>query len=273
MTITDTAIDEHPAPFSEPVLQRLRELIYRESEGRGIDLPRVLDPFAGTGLIHSLDDIAETVGIEIEPEWAARDPRTLCANSRAMPLPPNSVHIVATSPCYGNRLADTYDGKGKCRACSGDGVVENPTYASAPTWSDDPPTIECPRCGGEGHDTSKRLTYAIALKREPSDDSAGKMQWGPAYRDLHQAVYAECARVMLPPPDIDYAIGWPAFINVSDHPRDKAMVHVVDWHVEALRQAGFWIDEIIRIGTRRWGYGRNGQVRADGERIIVARRG
>ena len=56
----------HPAKFSAAILDRLAELVPPGS--------RVIDPFAGTGKVHTLADLltgTTTVGVEIEPEWAA----------------------------------------------------------------------------------------------------------------------------------------------------------------------------------------------------------
>lgn len=50
--------------------------------------------------------------------------------------------------CYGNRMADTYDGR----------------------------------------DGSKRMTYRLSLGRMPSPDSAAVIQWGPKYREFHTRV-------------------------------------------------------------------------------------
>jgi len=71
----------------------------------------ILDCFAGTGRIHELgrDD---TVGVEIEPEWASMHERTICGDSTQLDTLFNPGHFgtVATSPTYANRMcfeADT----------------------------------------------------------------------------------------------------------------------------------------------------------------------
>lgn len=86
----------HPARFTPAILDAISGRIPRGA--------RVLDPFAGTGLIHQLP--FETVGVEIEPEWATMHPRTIVGNALALPFPAASFDAVATSPCYGNRFAD-----------------------------------------------------------------------------------------------------------------------------------------------------------------------
>ncbi len=64
----------------------------------------MLDPFAGTGLVHQLGGF--TVGVELEPEWASMSVNTIVGNALALPFPDASFTAVVTSPCYGNRLAD-----------------------------------------------------------------------------------------------------------------------------------------------------------------------
>lgn len=141
---------EHPAKYSEKILEVLRPIV--------AELPGpILDPFAGTGRIHDLgrDD---TYGIEIEPEWAAMHDRTLCGDATALPFGDATIGSIVTSPTYGNRMADTYDGR----------------------------------------DGSKRHTYRIALGRELAPTNTGGMQWGDQYRETHVAAYREAFRVLKP---------------------------------------------------------------------------
>jgi hypothetical protein len=120
----------HPARYSPAILVNIREELKR------IEGP-VLDPFAGTGRIHLLgrDD---TVGIEIGPEWAQLHQRTFRGDATELPFSDETFGAVAISPCYGNRMADLYDGR----------------------------------------DGSRRHTYRIALGRLPSANSAAALQWG-----------------------------------------------------------------------------------------------
>src|SRR3982750_3152473 len=89
----------HPAPSPAPILGLLAELV-----GDG---SMVLDPFAGIGRIHQLEDLDRgiiTEGVEIEPEWAALDPRTRLGDATALPEHwAAAFDAVVTSPCYGNR--------------------------------------------------------------------------------------------------------------------------------------------------------------------------
>ena len=141
---------EHPAKFSGAILEILEPII--------ADLPGpILDPFAGTGRIHSLgrDD---TVGVEIEPEWAGMHERTIVGDATALPFDDESFGSIVTSPTYGNRMADTYDGR----------------------------------------DGSRRHTYRIALGRDLAPANTGGMQWGDEYRETHVAAYREAYRVLRP---------------------------------------------------------------------------
>jgi SAM-dependent methyltransferase len=97
----------HPAKFSDPILDVLRPIV--------ADLPGpILDPFAGTGRIHDLgrDD---TIGVELEPEWATLHPRTEQGNALSLRFADDEIGSIVTSPTYGNRMADTYAGDGTRR--------------------------------------------------------------------------------------------------------------------------------------------------------------
>ena len=118
------------------------------------EFPKVLDPFAGTGRIHHLPN--ETVGVEIEPEWAALHDDTICASALALPFDNDSFDAIVTSPTYGNRLADA-------------------GYSATP---------------------DRRHSYTFDLGRKLSDDNSGGMYWGGRYRTFHQTAWAEANRVL-----------------------------------------------------------------------------
>lgn len=145
----------HPAKFSAPVLDAANHLL----AARIAPQARVLDPFAGIGLIHRLGAQYDTVGVELEPEWAAAHPRTIVGDSRHLPFPDATFDAIVTSPAYGNRMADRYAGDAK---------------------------------------GSTRHTYRIALGRPLSDGNGAGLQWGQEYRDLHAAVWTDCERVLKP---------------------------------------------------------------------------
>lgn len=90
----------HPARFSEPVLAAIDRVVP--------DRWSVLDPFAGTGMVHWLAD-RFTIGVELEPEWISG--RTVRANALALPFVSRSFDAIVTSPCYGNRMADHHNAR------------------------------------------------------------------------------------------------------------------------------------------------------------------
>lgn len=144
---------EHPAPFSDPILDKVAEKV------DGVDV--VLDPFAGTGRVHELNgraNIGRTVGVEIEPEWAAKHPDTIEGNALDLPMEDCEVDAIATSPTYGNRMADHHDAT----------------------------------------DDSVRLTYKHTLGRDLHADNSGALQWGDDYREFHLKAWAESVRVLKP---------------------------------------------------------------------------
>jgi len=161
----------HPARFSKGILQTVAPLL--ETEARNLEGHlSVLDPFAGVGGIHTLardgcrpegailgDGISiRTVGVELEPEWAAQHPRTLVGDARALPFTDATFDTVVTSPTYGNRMADHHNAK----------------------------------------DGSKRVTYRHTLGRPLTPGNSGAMQWGERYRQLHRRAWEEVQRVLVP---------------------------------------------------------------------------
>jgi hypothetical protein len=203
-------LTKHPAKFSEPILEVLGREVTREHRRRvkaGHDpaLPLLLvDPFAGVGRCHQLCQPGKvnTIGVEIEPDWAACNRRTICADSLEWMLAPTwripgvadypgGVDIVATSPTYGNRMADHHDAK----------------------------------------DGSTRRSYRHDLGRMPTDGSSAVLHWGPAYWRFHATALA-CMFGML----------WPGGLllyNVKDLVRGNAMTQATLWHLGAAIAAGF----------------------------------
>ena len=167
---------EHPAKFSRSVLAALSHALSEEVLGRPyyevyppvfgdqtLGGLRVLDPFAGTGLIHVLQDYSytspfQTWGVELEPEWAAYHPRTIVGDARELPFPDATLDVIATSCVYGNRMSDHHNAR----------------------------------------DDSVRHTYRHMLGRELSPGNAGELQWGEQYRKFHTTVWRECWRVLRP---------------------------------------------------------------------------
>jgi hypothetical protein len=159
----DSEQTPHPAKWSEPVLEVIAGVVAREADPddtRAVDVLHVLDPFAGVDcwrLAQALHPHA-VVGVELEPEWARQSPQTQVGN--ALELAPDwfgAFDVVATSPTYGNRMADHHT----------------------------------PR------EDSERHTYRHTLGREPSSGSSAVLQWGPNYRAFHELALREMIRVLV----------------------------------------------------------------------------
>lgn len=141
----------HPARFTPTILDAIRNLLPPGAT--------VLDPFAGTGRIHELEQWGhETVGIELEPEWANMHPKTIWGNALHLPFRDESFDAVATSPCYGNRYADH--------------------HRAHPGWNG--------------------RSYTHDLGRPLHGDNSGSLQWGQRYREFHERAWAEALRVLKP---------------------------------------------------------------------------
>lgn len=141
----------HPAKFSAPIIREMGKALERY----GIPhTAKVLDPFAGVGGIHLLP--YDTVGIELEPEWCAQHERNVQGDATALPFAAETFDVIATSPCYGNRMADHHNAR----------------------------------------DDSKRHTYRHYLGRPLTEGNSGAMQWGYEYRDLHALAWTEADRVL-----------------------------------------------------------------------------
>lgn len=143
---------KHPAKFSPQVVELAAKYLTAYEW--------VLDPFAGVGLVHSLrlHGSWETVGVEIEPEWAEMHPRTIVGDAMSLPFARHSFDAVFTSPAYGNRLADHHNAQ----------------------------------------DGSPRRSYTHDLGRTLHQNNSGTLHWGDAYRHLHLMAWNEVWRVVRP---------------------------------------------------------------------------
>jgi len=259
----------HPATYSDGVTVVIAELLRRFVPTGSL----VVDPFAGTGGIHVHAPEWDTRGVELEPEWANQHPRTVVGDALALPWGAHEVQAIVTSPCYGNRMADTYMGSAneKCRECDGDG-----RYDPCPIDEHDHRRPDCPTpvpvidldmlgvcagCLGTGRKRSKRHTYAIDLGRVPSEGSAAVMQWGPEYRAFHATAWREARRVLTP--------GGYFILNISDHYRDGLVQPVSLWHIATLVDLGLRYVDSVPVMTRRMKHGQNRKLRVPNEWVAL----
>lgn len=92
---------KHPAKYTDALLPVFEELL------KGCT--KVLDPFAGTGKIHSLP--FDTIGVEIEKEWAEMHEKTIVGCATNLQFANCEFDAICTSPTYGNRMADCHNAK------------------------------------------------------------------------------------------------------------------------------------------------------------------
>ena len=149
----------HPAPFSKPHLEAIAAYLSPTMRRHRGDFRYVLDPFAGAGGIHKLRPQFVTIGVEIEPVFIEQGPPwTIQGDATILPFPDEMFDAVATSPTWGNRMADKHEAK----------------------------------------DDSKRITYTHMLGAPLAARNTGRMQWGDEYRELHLEAWREAYRVIRP---------------------------------------------------------------------------
>ena len=144
---------QHPAKYTDALLSTFVKML------KGCN--KILDPFGGTGKVFLLNHWypnAEIQAVEIEPEWAAINPRVTLGNALALPWEDGYFDAICTSPTYGNRMADKLPESG--------------------AW--------------------ERLGYADKLGRNLSPDNSGSLQWGEKYREFHVKAWKEATRVLKP---------------------------------------------------------------------------
>lgn len=251
--------NDHPAKYSEPVLAQMKAVMEAEA-ARLARSPLVLDPMAGVGRIHQLRPLCHTVGVELEPEWAACHPDTWIGD--ALDLPPNWTNhydAVCVSPVYGNRYRDHHAAKDKCKKCGGNGKVAAGSGL-----------VECSLCKGKG--LSPRKSYKTSLGRMPSEGSSCTLDFSDRYKDFHRRALAEMIRVV--------DDGGLVVVNVSNHYRGvkvgsgtRSMVmRVVEWWIETMLARGLYMEAVLPVATRRMRHGANHTLRATTEQIIVCRK-
>lgn len=214
-----------PAPFSKEIIEVLRDVTRRYLPAGSL----VLDPFAGVGGVHGINDGPndpyEILCIELEPEWAeqcAEKGPTWCGDFLQFCPPEQGLFdAVVTSPTYANRLADHHNAK----------------------------------------DGSHRRTYKHYLGRDPTDGNSGVMQWGAEYKAFHWYAWKKAARGIKK--------GGLLILNIKDHPRRRVMQPVSAWHEETIIRQGFELVEKLPVGTPGYRYGENKEQVMDHEWVMV----
>lgn len=302
-THRSTDVPDHPAKFSRKHLELLRRMLAEERDRVGH--VKVLDPFAGAGGIHDLAEQAvETYGVELQPEWAAAHERTITGSVLELPsiFPAGTFDVLATSPCYGNRMADAHAALDPCRRCgehvcwhcgkrvrmeegqtggyvvhvidgmqsSAEGGMVHLAEQADQTYDGEESrwaTARCKSCRGTAK--SRRNTYTHYLRAagaEPvdSDDNAVLMQWGPRYREFHEAAWAAAHHVLRP----DGLV----LLNVKNHWRDHILRRVTEFHLNAFLTMGYTLEEARQVRTKGLAEGANHDAREPFELIIALRR-
>ncbi|HET7110196.1 MAG TPA: hypothetical protein VFI41_04950 [Gemmatimonadales bacterium] len=199
----------------------------------------ILDPFAGIGRVHQLASVSlRTVGVEIEPEWAAVHANTVVGNALNLPFEPESFDGCVTSPVYGNRMSDSHKAK----------------------------------------DTSIRRSYTHDLRRTTGDserqlhpDNAGTLYaWQKEYWRFHVRAWAEVKRVL--------KHDAPFLLNVSDFIRTtqshgRKRLPVVRTHLRVCTELGFKLHKAYPIETPRMRYGQNSENRTSYEYVLHMTKG
>jgi len=115
----------------------------------------------------------------------------------------------------------------------------------------------------DARDDSQRLTYTHKIGHALHADNSGDMQWGVRYRDFHVAAWTEARRVLQP--------GGVFVLNIKDHIRGGERQYVTEWHIDALKNLGFYVEEHAKIDCPGMRFGRNGGARIDYESVIMLR--
>ncbi|HVF12155.1 MAG TPA: methyltransferase domain-containing protein [Actinomycetota bacterium] len=211
----------HPARYSDELFPFFAEALKKYQF--------VLDPFAGSGDIHKLQDIVPviTIGLDIEPEYIESaikeypEAQTLLGDAHNLPWEDAEFDAICTSPTYGNRLADSHNAS----------------------------------------DPESRRSYTHDLGRPLAENNSGKVHWGPEYRAFHEVAWEEAVRVLRP--------GGRFVLNIKDHIRNGERQPVSIWHIKCLERVGLVLADVIPVATRSLRVGANADARMTAELVVV----
>lgn len=185
----------------------------------------VFDPFAGEGI--RLGALCDELGVDFagtDIEEWGGDGRVGVGDSTRIETYPQYPFVVVTSPTYNNGVNDHF----------------------------------APR------ESSRRLTYRVALGRELNERNTGRYSGrgsGKAeleYWALSRACVAHWRETVV--------------VNVKDSIRDGAVYPLVRKWRAMLGGFGY-ATRVVEVGAAGWRYGENGEARVDGEAIIIGTRG
>ena len=245
----------HPARFSKPIVDVIRDILVAEFPGP-MGRPVVHDPFAGTGT--RLAEICDTgdglgfgfSGTEIEEcfiEHEAIIHGDAC-DARLYPptLLPNETTtggwVICTSPVYANGVADNHKPSD---------ASKRHTYRAAKIEITGDPDAELHpgNMGNYGYRSTQR---------------DGKSTKRKAFWEIADAAMSHWDSALL------------AIVNVSDFKAKRNGVEVTEPHVDdwkALLYKHGWINQTdFPVGTQRQGNGENRDVRVANEVVLVCRR-
>lgn len=233
---------KHPAKFSESIQDAIARWVVWEISSTLFRPARILDPMAGVGTIGFLEGITfdgapcRVTMVEIEPEWAAANPHTICADLFEWPNP-ERYDILITSPAYGNRMSDHHNAND--RATVGDRKGE----------------------------LTIRHTYKHYLGRLPSVGASTTLRWGEAYRAWHRRLLDRLADFVEP--------GGLVLWNVADHIATvdgaKQRQRVTAFFVNEFLIRGYELEAMDLIETAKLRHGKAWESRTRGERLLVLR--
>ena len=189
----DSTTITHPATYSGKFIPQFAEI------ANMLGAKSVIDTMAGVGNIGRIKEFGyrgKVIANELEPEWAALHGK------------------------HGVDKSITGDGRNipQVKTNSIDLGIVSPPYGNGLAES---------RLNGN----LRSLTYANSLGRKLTEGNGGGMKWGQAYRDLHEGIYRELARIIKP--------GGHALINSKDFIKNGEVVRVNAWHIKAMEAAGF----------------------------------
>lgn len=264
-------IPRHDAKYSGEVVAMIHEILH--SKSAPVQGP-IFDPFAGLGL--DLPKLRhDATGIEIEPDWANASPLITQGDALNPNDYPPTIGAIATSPCYGNRMADQYLGA-PCPNCNGTGQTFDRAALSEDLFPIDCPT--CNRTGRDPEDQKRRYGYALSLGHPTHPNSAASLHFhnnhkGHRYRAFHAKWLRLIAHQILKPGPRRL------ILNMKDHYRTEQTQdginaqrrqYACDWWLHAAHESGLRLTAALPVYTAGYGYGANMATgKAEHEMIFV----